>query len=39
MDEGDIVREEGRAGGIQLSPPPVIDATVLDLISDYRRAD
>jgi hypothetical protein len=39
LDEGDIAREEGRAGGIQLSPLPAIDATLLDLISDYRRAD
>jgi hypothetical protein len=39
ISEGGVVREEGRQGGITISPPPAIEIELLDLISDYRRSD
>jgi hypothetical protein len=35
----DIVRAVGSNGGMQIASPPPIDVALLDLISDYRRAD
>ena len=39
IDAHNVVRAEGRQGGIQISMPPPLDASILDLFADYRRAD
>jgi hypothetical protein len=37
--DNDIVRAAGSSGGMQIAVPSPIDIGLLDLISDYRRAD
>jgi hypothetical protein len=39
IDDEDIIRQEGRDGGIKLLPIPDLDEVVLDLVKEYRRAD
>jgi hypothetical protein len=39
IESNDVVRAEGHAGGIKISTPSPIDMSLLDLITDYRRAD